>query len=167
MAEASGESDLPADGADRLFRIVATLAEDHPLGPDGVSDLTGLPLELVPESANPFFAVYASGPVTDGLLRDVEFRTPFSDDAPEGRRATSGEFTILRVDPEAGVEADDVVGEYGDPRGPFPEHLMVSSDPPAPPADDPLYVYIYDRPWGEFSFGVRDDRVVRAIVDVD
>lgn len=164
MAE---ETDPPADAADRLFRIVATLAEDHPLGPDGASDLTGVALELVPEHTSPSFAVYSADAGADGLLREVEFRTPYSADAPEGRRATSGEFTILRVHPEAGVDADDIVDEYGDPRGPIPEHHMIMSDPPAPPPDDPLYLYIYERPWGEISFGVRDDCVVRAIVDVE
>lgn len=163
----SEESDPPAGGADRLFRIVATLADVHPLGSAGASDLTGLGLELFPAPTSPSFAVYSAESDADGLFREVEFRTPYSDDAPEGQRATSGEFTILRVNPEAGVDPDDVVEEYGDPRGPIPEHHLIQSDPPVLFPDDPLYLYIYDRPWGEISFGVRDDRVVRAIVDVD
>lgn len=160
-------ADLPPDAADRLFRIVATLAEDHPLGPEGASDLTGVALDLVTAQTSPSFAVYTAEPSNHGLFREVEFRTPYSDDAPEGQRATSGEFTILRVRPEAGVDADDIVGEYGQPRGPIPHHHMTTADPPLLSPDDPLYLYIYDRPWGEISFGVRNDRVERAIVDVE
>lgn len=127
MAEESGP---PADAADRLFRIVATLAADHPLGPEGAGDLIGVTLEVLPEHTGPSFAVYACEPDADELLREVEFRTPYSDDAPEGQRATTGEFTILRVNPDGGVDADDVLEEYGDPRGPIPEHIMIESDPP-------------------------------------
>jgi hypothetical protein len=147
------ETSESRNDASTLFARLDALWLLPSLTPPAVEEVIGMRLTTATPAAAPPAPRVFKGTAGDGLFASAELRLP-----AEPGTSPAG-LLILALRPESALTAEQVVKRYGDATAVEPPH------PGAPPETPVYYRYVGPEANGVLSFGIREGRVVRVVLD--